>query len=353
MMIFAISGTAVALFAFIVYYKVKSMRLVDRMQLLLMILTKLNVMKILQITGLDQKMRPGLTHFTASNGFKIMLTPVFASVVSEVLKFKVREDDVFIVTYPKAGTTWMQEITWLICNDGNIDGAKKELITMRSPFLETVDIPISKGIQSLETWPKNKQRVIKTHLPYEILPAEIRNGKKCKIIYVARNPKDLCVSYFHFHRMITGLPNPETWREFLSKFCSDNVVGGSWFDHTLKFWEKYQDDKQRIYFVKYEDLKKDLRKEVESISKFLGKELSGEQMDAISKHCTFGSMSKNKKTNMSPLAKYGMDVAKSKFMRKGEVGDWKNYFTINQSSAFDRMYQEKVEGSGLDITFEM
>ncbi|XP_039248783.2 uncharacterized protein LOC120326527 [Styela clava] len=348
-----VSVTASALFAAIAYFKLKSMRKVDKLKLLLAILGKLKIPQMLRLTGLDVRMRPKLTECTASNEFKLLLPPMFTATVEEVLKFKVREDDVYVITYPKAGTTWMQEIAWLLCNNGNIDEAKKQSVAMRSPMLETVDFTISNGIQSLETWPKDKQRVIKTHFPYELLPEDIKQGKKCKIIYVARNPKDLCVSYYHFHRMITGMPDPGTWEEFLAKFCSDKLGYGSYFDHTLKFWEKYQDDKQRIYFVTYEDLKKDLRKEVESIAKFLEKKLSDKQMDAISEHCTFGSMSKNKSTNMSAAAKYGMDLTKSKFMRKGEVGDWKNHFTINQSSAFDTMYQDKIKETGFDIQFEI
>ena len=42
----------------------------------------------------------------------------------------------------------------------------------------------------------------------------------------------------------------------------------------------------------------------------------------------------------------------SKFMRKGQVGDWKNYFTFSQSAAFDEVYAEKMIGSGLDFQFE-
>ncbi|XP_077967916.1 sulfotransferase 1C4-like [Styela clava] len=105
---------------------------------------------------------------------------------------------------------------------------------------------------------------MKTRSQYELLPEDIKQGKKCKIIYVARNPKDLCVLNYHFHRMLTGTPDLVTWEEFLANFCSHKVGLGDWFDHTLKFREKYQEVKERIYVVTYENLKKAFRKEVES-----------------------------------------------------------------------------------------
>lgn len=39
-----------------------------------------------------------------------------------------------------------------------------------------------------------------------------------QVIYVARNPKDVAVSYYHFHKMANFLPDPGTFSEFLSDF---------------------------------------------------------------------------------------------------------------------------------------
>ena len=39
------------------------------------------------------------------------------------------------------------------------------------------------------------------------------------------------------------------------------------------------------------------------------------------------------------------------FLRKGEVGDWKNFFTPEQSERFDKELLAKLDGTGLE--FEM
>lgn len=47
-----------------------------------------------------------------------------------------------------------------------------------------------------------KPRFIKTHLPWHLLPQMIQSGEvKPKIIFVARNPKDACISYWRHYRM--------------------------------------------------------------------------------------------------------------------------------------------------------
>ncbi|XP_077969906.1 sulfotransferase 1E1-like [Styela clava] len=100
-------------------------------------------------------------------------------------------------------------------------------------------------------------------------------------------------------------------------------------------------------------MKKDMKKEIVAVANFLGKKLTNEQIDIIFNFCTFDSMSKNKSTNYSHVKNLVMNFKKSKFMRKGEVGDWKNYFTINENAAFDELYEEKIKDSGLDIPFEL
>ena len=41
------------------------------------------------------------------------------------------------------------------------------------------------------------------------------------------------------------------------------------------------------------------------------------------------------------------------FLLSGKVGRWKNYFTVAQSDAFDMIYKEKLQGTGLDFDFEL
>lgn len=57
-------------------------------------------------------------------------------------------------------------------------------------------------------------RFIKSHLPFNLLPRQIKTGeKRPKIIYVARNPKDTCISYYYHCKLLEG------YRGDFNEFC--------------------------------------------------------------------------------------------------------------------------------------
>ena len=45
----------------------------------------------------------------------------FLTQLWRVREVKVREDDIWVVTPPKCGTTWLQDLTWLITNNADTD----------------------------------------------------------------------------------------------------------------------------------------------------------------------------------------------------------------------------------------
>ena len=60
-------------------------------------------------------------------------------------------------------------------------------------------------------------RFFKSHLPDHLIPPDVFT-KKAKIVYVARNPKDLAVSYYYFCRWQPMMPKFETWDKFFDAF---------------------------------------------------------------------------------------------------------------------------------------
>ncbi|XP_073504831.1 sulfotransferase 1C1-like isoform X2 [Phyllobates terribilis] len=240
-------------------------------------------------------------------------------------------------------TTWMQEIIDSVMNEGEVEKTKRAPTHVRSPFLEICSPPpVPSGIDLLEVTPS--PRLVKTHLPYELVPDSFWK-EKCKAIYVARNAKDNAVSYYFFDLMNKTQPHPGTWDEYVLKFQKGDVAWGSWFDHVLGWWKARE--KHDILYVFYEDMKEDPKREIRKVMKFLGKELSEEAVEKIYQHTSFSVMKENPMANYSSIPGNVLDQSLSPFMRKGEVADWMNHFTESQNKIFDEEYQQKMKGSTL------
>ena len=65
----------------------------------------------------------------------LLMPRAFIGIDERLYNFTLRDDDIWIVTYPKVGTTWTQEMVWMLVNDVDQEaGAMPHLL--RSPFLE-------------------------------------------------------------------------------------------------------------------------------------------------------------------------------------------------------------------------
>ncbi|XP_006005983.1 sulfotransferase 1B1-like [Latimeria chalumnae] len=261
----------------------------------------------------------------------------------KVANFQAQPDDLLIATYPKAGTTWIQEIVDLIYNDGDVEKAKRAPTHVRMPFLEMVPPPpLRSGVENASKMPS--PRLIKTHLPFQLVPKSFWEHN-CKVVYVARNAKDIVVSYYHFDWMNLAQPEPGPWEGYICKFMECQLGWGSWYDHVRRFWE--EKDKHRILYLFFEDMKEDPKREILKVMKFLDKELPEEVVDKIVHHTSFQVMKDNPMANYSSIPDTIFDWKASTFMRKGEVGDWKNYFTVAQNEVFDEDYKMKMLGTSL------
>ncbi|XP_077998750.1 sulfotransferase 1 family member D1-like [Glandiceps talaboti] len=296
---------------------------------------------------------------------------------------EIRDGDVFVITYPKSGTTWTQEIVSLLMNSDNPELARKELLLLRAPFMEFKKqfglpayiwiwvlsqtlgrlagylptslaryIPISpphllRGLTGINVMNNLKSpRHIKSHLPVKLLPMQIFN--KSKIIYIARNPKDTAVSYYHFYRStsVHGFYKGP-WEEFLQMFMNKQVSFGDWFDHVIGWW-KYKDHPNVLY-LKYEDMKRDPHKAVRQIAEHIDRPISDDFLNRVVEETSFKSMKGREKKEYT-FNRAIIDSKISPFIRKGIVGDWENHFTVAQNEEFELLYKERMKDT--DLTFD-
>uniref|UniRef100_A0A8D0GZX6 Sulfotransferase n=1 Tax=Sphenodon punctatus TaxID=8508 RepID=A0A8D0GZX6_SPHPU len=278
----------------------------------------------------------------------VPLVKYFAENWGEVENFQARPDDLLISTYPKSGTTWISEVVDLIFHQGDVEKARRNPIYLRVPFLEFAVPDVPTGTELLRKMPP--PRFIKTHLPVQLMPESFWT-QGCKMIYVARNAKDVAVSYYFFYQMAKVHPDPGTWDEFLEKYIAGDISYGPWFDHVKGWWDKRHE--QRMLYLFYEDMKEDPRREVRKVMEFLERPLDEQVLEKIVHHTSFKEMSQNQMANYKTIPTAVMDHDISPFMRKGITGDWKNYFTVAQNEHFDAEYERQMKGTDLCFRTEI
>ncbi|KAH7941231.1 hypothetical protein HPB49_011263 [Dermacentor silvarum] len=141
--------------------------------------------------------------------------------VLSTLAYRPQPGDLFIVSYPKCGTTWMQNIVYNILMDAE---EPKDFLqqALQLPFLEM------QGAEAAVYAPK--PAAFKTHLSFQKNPY----SPEAKYIYIARNPYDCCVS-FYYHTKNIPLYQFEngTFDEFFEIFLQGRVDFGDYFENVL------------------------------------------------------------------------------------------------------------------------
>ena len=191
-----------------------------------------------------------------------------------------------------------------------------------------------------------------THLQFKFIE-KCFDKTRPKVICVMRNPFDQLVSFYHFCKMNMGLGlYTGSWGEFYHDlYKQDKLCFGEYFDHVAGWWEAREAHADHILYVKYEDMIKDPRAALLQVASFLGKELSESLIEEILEKTSFKSMKDNPSVNKDKERHMLNDVVP--FMRKGKVGDWKNFFTAEQTAEMDKLYREKIVTRGLEFDLEL
>lgn len=195
-------------------------------------------------------------------------------------------------------------------------------------------------------------RFIKSHLPWNLLPTQLDTVKP-KIVYTSRNPKDLCVSFYCYCQLVHGFVG--TFNEFCEIFLDNKAPIGALWPHILDFWKRR--DEPNVLFLTYEEMKLDLPDTIRKLATFLevGHIATEENVQRVYEYVQFDKMQKNPAVNLEPVLKMKQidtENTKTKFIRKGQIGDWKNHMDEQMSKTFDDWAEKALEGSGLEFIYE-
>ncbi|KAK6181390.1 hypothetical protein SNE40_009248 [Patella caerulea] len=258
--------------------------------------------------------------------------------LKKVKEMEMRDDDVIICAYPKAGTHWLWEVIQML--NGQTTNYKTDC--KEQQMLEATDLAVIDREKS--------PRVLNSHFWLRHLPKQIFE-KKTKIVSITRNPKDTAVSWFcHLSSMELHGRLQSSFKDFIDMFLFRSVPFGSWFDYVLE-WDKFCNTSNHpVYRLTYEDMQENPVDHVKGLAKFLEIDVSDELCEAIVDACSFKKLKKadadQKGDKLGLLFKDGASM-----YRKGKVGDWKNWFTVAESEIFDQVTDERMKDCQVKLKY--
>lgn len=254
-------------------------------------------------------------------------------------RFRFRPGDVVIATYPKSGTTWMQQIVGQLVFPG-ADVA----INKVSPWMDSRLNPAAR-LAALEA--RRHRRILKSHLPLDALVY----SPQAKYIYVARDGRDVVWSLHHNHRNATelyyrafndtpgrvgppiGPPDPDV-RDYFRRWLRENGFPfWPYWEHVRGWWQAR--DLPNVLLVHFNDLKRDLESEMRRVATFLECEIAEEQWPQLRSHCTFDFMKRHAE-EVAPFGDAILEGGPGAFINKGENGRWRDVLTTNDIGDYER-----------------
>lgn len=200
-----------------------------------------------------EDMHKRMEHFSTEEGWK------------KGLAYQPEPTDVFIVTPPKCGTTWMQQIVHGLRTRGSMDF---DDITRVVPWINMAhDMGIDIHAPQVAS-----PRAFKTHTPFNELPS---GGK---YIVVLRNPYDALLSHYRFFE---GMFFEKGSIDITTFARGHYIPSRNLHKHILGIWDHRQDE--NVLVLCFETMKADLADTIEKVAKFIDLPLDDELKEIVLK----------------------------------------------------------------------
>src|SRR5215472_5151168 len=270
--------------------------------------------------------------------------------------FPVFPDDTFLVSYPRSGNTWTR---FLIAN---LLFAESNVSFLNVDYL--IPDPFNINRRALAKIPR--PRFIKSH--------EYFDPRYKRVIYIVRDPRDVVLSSYHFHRKQRQIPDEYSINQYVTRFLAGEVWGmyaswdqnvsswlatprahrigglfGSWRD-SVSSWLNAPIDGSNFLVLRYETMVAEPARELKKIAAFLGVQATPELLAQVG---TRSSASELRKLEQSQAKNWVMtkntrqDVP---FVGSARAGGWKFNLPADSVAEIEKSLGPLMTVLGYDLT---
>jgi hypothetical protein len=229
------------------------------------------------------------------------------------------EDDIFIVSFPKSGNTWVR---FLLSNIQNIK------LTINFKNIDEY-IPDIYKVNNFNLKKIQRPRILKSH--------EYFHPKYKKVIYIVRDPRSLIVSYFFYEKKMKTIPEDTIFSDYLKIFLENkNRIFSNWEDHINSWVGTRSNKEEQFLLIKYEDLLENTEKELLKITNFINMNISEEELKKSIYENSFKKMKEKEEVKENEIP----------FVRKADPEEWKSYFSKEDLDLLNKHLKKTMQSLG-------
>jgi len=251
--------------------------------------------------------------------------------------------DVLIVSYPKSGRTWLQNIL-------------VEIGRIKTENVLEDDTPISDALSLLPDSEYNFPSILATHDKSsweqveplhdedEIKKEDFSSFKNNKVIFLYRDPRDVLVSQFYhliFRNKIKGISKDD--------LIDNKIFGLKKIINFMNKWKKHSErNNQGVLCMSYEEMKNNSTNAIMKMAHFIDLDVNESEVEEALQNSNIRRMQKKQssKENKDPWTKTNDVKNKNSYQtRKGIVGEHAEFFDEKQLARINQTMKEQLDPS--------
>lgn len=241
-------------------------------------------------------------------------------------------DDIFLVSFPKSGNTWTR---FLLAN-------------LRYPeqpaTFANIDrlVPDPTGTTKRDFERMPRPRIIKSH--------ECFDPRYRRVIYIVRDPRDVVVSQYHYHRKLRKIADDSPIENFVARFLAgETCPHGSW-GQNVSTWLATSEGNPRFLLLRYEDMVADTARELAKVVAFLNMSVSPEQIAQAVERSSADRMRKLEKTQTDLQGLTRGSRKDLSFVRAAGSGGWRSELPASMVEKIEAAWGPLMRHLGYELS---
>ncbi len=243
--------------------------------------------------------------------------------------------DLAIASYPRSGNLWLRVLLL-------------HVLLGRAPELDEVHAFVPHLGQHYET-PRllaGTGRLLKTHEPFR---REYRRA-----VYVVRDPRDVCLSYYkHLQRRGSLTVPAQGQAAHFDRFIDAFLLGrhephGRWSSHVISWLDALDAGRADIFLIRYEHMRDDPRSQLDLLVNWLALDVDDALLGLALQSASIERMREiTRTTDEAYNRRHGRAADTLHIVNSGRVGGWREVMTPEQTRRF-RGFEEALARAGYE-----